>query len=688
MGTLYRRLAAAVVSSLRHPRHASIRAAAAAAHLERLEPRQLLAVSLDADGWTVVTPEPGQRTVYVSSSVGDDRNDGLTTKHPVRSLSRGVDLLRDGHGDRLLLRAGDVWYSRFPEWKKSGESANEPIVVSSYGPGERPIIKSGEKSAFHTGRRPISYVKLIRLHFHAHTRDPYSPKEFTGTAGSDGLRVLGPTTNFHVEDCVFDAYEKNVVLDGFYGRLHDVTFRRSVFTDGTGSGLYAHNVEGLLLEENVFDHNGYNELLPGFNNLSRHPGHNVYLQPSVVGAVLRGNLFSDAGSHGVQARSGGVIQDNLFIGNPVHLSFGYVNGASIKPGGVEGTITGNVFLGGRDIAGQKRGWAMEITNTRRGGAGTLVKGNVFAHDTQKAFPAIRLGNGENVKNKTEGVGINDLRIEGNIVYKWQRAIGTSGSLVDGGSDYRGVNGLSVRDNHFQMIRSDRVVDHGADIDGAAENWAGNAYWRAGNGERFRAGRNTVGWGTWHDHIDTTGALRAIRYFAPERTLETYNAVLGGARRAKSFLAEARLQSRRLWRDQYATAAVMEYVKSGFNLVTGPPRVVVTTLDGRWAQKARRRLVIHFNQDVSATLDKADLVVANRDTGRIIRVRDMNMTYDRINHVAVWTFPGISRGLLPAGRWRVRLLGDGIRGSGKSLDGNGDGLTGDDWTQVFRANPVA
>src|SRR5687768_11204623 len=51
--------------------------------LEPLEPRRLMAVSLQA-GWTVVTPDSGDRVIHVSTS-GSDSNPG-TASEPVKSI--------------------------------------------------------------------------------------------------------------------------------------------------------------------------------------------------------------------------------------------------------------------------------------------------------------------------------------------------------------------------------------------------------------------------------------------------------------------------------------------------------------------------------------------------------------------------------------------------------------------------
>ena len=88
----------------------------------------------------------GQRKYYVSSSTGDDSNDGLTPKRGFKTLAKASQL-RLFPGDSLLLRAGDIWLkeSLFPVG--SGRPEN-PIVISSYGKGARPHIKPGHDAIY------------------------------------------------------------------------------------------------------------------------------------------------------------------------------------------------------------------------------------------------------------------------------------------------------------------------------------------------------------------------------------------------------------------------------------------------------------------------------------------------------------------------------------------------------------
>ncbi|MBW2704299.1 MAG: hypothetical protein JRF33_26060 [Deltaproteobacteria bacterium] len=104
------------------------------------------------DGWTVFEASPDSRLVYVSSSIGDDGRDGASPAEAVRSMARGIELLRDGQHDFLLLRRGDsfrdVSLGRF----KSGLDAERRMVVGSYGDSiERPRLEVSDHVLNHDG---------------------------------------------------------------------------------------------------------------------------------------------------------------------------------------------------------------------------------------------------------------------------------------------------------------------------------------------------------------------------------------------------------------------------------------------------------------------------------------------------------------------------------------------------------
>ncbi|MDA8018036.1 MAG: hypothetical protein MPN21_11370, partial [Thermoanaerobaculia bacterium] len=98
----------------------------------------------DANGWTDLTPSPDSRLIYVSSSTGNDNNDGLSPGSPKETVASARALLRHGFPDWLLLRKGDIFDEGLGHIRTSGRSWTEPQVWTSYGGGStRPLLRTG-----------------------------------------------------------------------------------------------------------------------------------------------------------------------------------------------------------------------------------------------------------------------------------------------------------------------------------------------------------------------------------------------------------------------------------------------------------------------------------------------------------------------------------------------------------------
>jgi hypothetical protein len=145
------------------------------------------------------------------------------------------------------------------------------------------------------------------------------------------------------------------------------------------SNLYCDEIAGLKVIKTFFDRAGRGpadaEVTIPVENAQRN--HNFYCKPSCTNVEITDNVFRNACSHGLQARAGGNVSSNWFIDNPIHLSFGLVNGEGpICVGGASGVIQGNLFLGTRLLADKPRGYAVEISNTKD----VEIRENIFAGD--------------------------------------------------------------------------------------------------------------------------------------------------------------------------------------------------------------------------------------------------------------------------------------------------------------------
>ena len=74
---------------------------------------------------------------YVSSSQGNDLNDGLSTQTPFQSIDK-LNTMQFNPGDTIYFKSGDYWEGML--WLKGSGSTTQPIVVDVYGGNNKPII--------------------------------------------------------------------------------------------------------------------------------------------------------------------------------------------------------------------------------------------------------------------------------------------------------------------------------------------------------------------------------------------------------------------------------------------------------------------------------------------------------------------------------------------------------------------
>ena len=358
----------------------------------------LAGLSRGADGWTVLTPSADSRVVYVSTSEGSDSNDGLSPATPVRTIAKATSLMRDEMPDWMLLKRGDKFSNQsFGDWTLRGRSANERMVLGAYGSGARPLIQTGDQNGISGVRRGTAFrhIAIQGLHFHGNGN--------TGAGKPYGIRFDSPGANLLIEDTKVEGYKDNMVFQSAHfddWRFRNLEIRRSVIIDafsskdpnsGHAQGIFLNHADGVLIEENVIDHNGWVEgsttSVPTGNN------HNIYVQDITKGLVVRGNIISNASSNGLQARNGGIVEENLFVNNSIAFFIANDSGKALNNVVLHGSNRG-LYPGDAP-----RAWGVDMGNV----AGSQAIGNIIAHSA----------NGRDALTGMSGVYSED-----NIVYKW------------------------------------------------------------------------------------------------------------------------------------------------------------------------------------------------------------------------------------------------------------------------------
>ncbi|MCF3649116.1 Ig-like domain-containing protein [Synoicihabitans lomoniglobus] len=290
--------------------------------------------SVDADGWTILTPSPDSRMVYVSSSEGDNNFDGLSPSTPKATIDAANALIRDGFPDWMLLKRGDTFpQPNLGRWK-NGRGVNEPMVMTYYGEtGARPVIKLTQELIYWNGEAR-NHLAFVGLDLYRSISDPDSP-DFTNTSCDLGFSFNAGNNdayNLLVEDCrlrycwLIPQGQTSVYF------LHNVHIRRNIVmntwahgtteVDNRIQGMFVRGVVDVRLEENLFHHNGWSEVVAGAG--ANQYNHNIYMSVHNDGEIIvRGNILSYGAAHGLQLRSGGYATMNAFVGNAISMNVGY-----------------------------------------------------------------------------------------------------------------------------------------------------------------------------------------------------------------------------------------------------------------------------------------------------------------------------------------------------------------------------
>lgn len=389
---------------------------------------------VDENGWTVFTPSPDTRIYYVddvngndataqyveASSVADPKNPGAVNAY--KTFVAAAMAARDGYPDWVLLKRGGEWKDE--TWPtinaarfKSGRSATEPIMIGYYGAsGDRPVIKLGTRFIDHNGQ-VRSHVVLNGLFLYNYKQDPNNPDYVAGSLNLP-LRLIGGGENILIEDCMFRFIE--IAVQNYAGAYKNIKFRRNIVLDAyhpqsglsssnRSSGIFASDVDGLLIEECTFDHNGWNEQVA--NADATQYSHNIYIQYTASGVVVRNNIITRGSAHGVQLRSCGIAEENLFVQNAVSLNMGYHAHESDRD--TVAVAKNNVILEGRKM--DPDGSTGNLSTTAVWGIWTsrerfLVENNIVAN---------RISPTSNTAFPNDWGAITDY--VNNTIYQWEAA---------------------------------------------------------------------------------------------------------------------------------------------------------------------------------------------------------------------------------------------------------------------------
>lgn len=364
----------------------------------------------DANGWTDLVPTTG-RMIYVSSSIGSDSYDGFSGTvdgggvGPKATINAARLLLRSGYPDWLHLKCGDTWTNEILYPGYSGLSVTEPLVITSYGTGARPVL-IGEGMLVNTTSPDVwQYAYIGNIEIRGTRRDaPYN------TSGA-GLLILENAFHITIEGMLITGCYDGVSWqrsDGTTGDDGYIEIRRNIIHDNTHQGvLMVGNVTTVTFEENIITDNGFDVDRVSPSILT----HNLYTKIKNYG-TFRNNIIANASNFGLKMSAddpNGIqnitVENNLFLNSPMSMdhSAGASGDTDVTFTHNVGSITDNVFISFDRMIGQDIAFYAMNTNA------ITFDGNIWAHKSTTVNAMFTLDNSEHHEN---------LTVQNSIVYDW------------------------------------------------------------------------------------------------------------------------------------------------------------------------------------------------------------------------------------------------------------------------------
>lgn len=545
-----------------------------------------LNLAKDVNGWTIFSPSVDTDVVYVDSVTGNDttcRSYRTTDAEmgadpfnpagaiiPCATLAKAVTFSTSAaQPDWVLFKRGSVFNSGLVTDKQMGRSVTEPRVFAAYGSsGAMPIFRGGFEN---DGNSSTQFLAISGLDFYRDTRDPSSPNYAPEEQATTGMLFFAHEAynikSILIEGCRIRFFVSNIVIGpSAPNGSGDITIRRNTILnahsrlEGHSQGMSMAFVDNIILEENVFDHNGW--LVQSDGDETTEDGeatifnHNIYTTDA-KNMSLKNNIFIRASSNNVKIKykttgvgEGLVIDNNLYLGGEIAISIGAPDEHAIYSV-VNPTITGNVWVypGMWNPTNRELAWFFYNFNWDGG----LIDRNLMVHQDEAAY------SGHFFHIQFSG---RNTVISNNIVDDVKNITTVYFEELDTGNSDRA--GFVFSGNTFDTDGGYIVQDTLDDPD--AYTISGNKYHSTKTADTwFRSGASTLTDAQWITATGDNSTFEQVTFPDPDRDLATYMASLGETATIDTFIAKARAQDRYNWDARYTADVVNDYIRAGFGM---------------------------------------------------------------------------------------------------------------------------
>jgi hypothetical protein len=351
----------------------------------------------------------------------------------------------------------------------------------------------------------------------------------------------------------------------------NITIRRNLITDiySTSSfaqGMFVKAVTGLTLDENIFDHVGWNDDAKFPANVFNHDLYIVEVQ----NVRITNNMFlRDSSLHTkfvsglVNGTSNVLIDNNLYFEGEVGITLAFqddnTGATNDEPsaGSVSSgfTITNNVMLqiNRSNPTGRPIGWGIEANCL----GSSVISNNIFSDFsfTNNTY-AISLDTSDSGPTSVSS----DVTIQNNLMYQ----VHDQGLRITPGPLW---SNIKVANNTIQDVNlGATTVNHTGSFSAVA--YSGNTYYASNPANLAQLNSVPQTYPQWLAASSETGSqVQAVTYTSPALNLDTYMAKFSLG--INDFYTGIRAMSKATWNTAYTATTINNYVRAGFNVPSYP-----------------------------------------------------------------------------------------------------------------------
>jgi hypothetical protein len=545
-------------------------------------------VTRDANGWTDVAPSGDSTIIYVSAT-GSDSNNGLSTGLPKLTLAAATAaaFAVDVKPSHVRIKCGDVFTNQGlgSYHNLNGRGSDEPIVIESWDFSQnvrkcstRPQLVTNGSSIgsflSRGGSGTTTHVYILGIDFYDKAKDPAFGGSTTAP-NTTAIQFFDGGDDVLIEDCSFRFLFNGMIFQYVSGPSpQNLTIRRNLFLDhynggsnsGHSQGFYGEGWVGTnLVEENFFDHNGWNDAGGQSADVFNH---HTYIADSQGITYRRNTLLTDSSLStkfvyygnepgAVPALANISITDNFYWEGEVGVSMAADSGASCyaTTGCITGATISNNVLNQVDKSPPTGragvGWGIEIKDI----ISSAISNNICT-DFSYNSGQFCIGMDDDLTTAVSGSDT----ISGNLAYK----IGNASLYFQPTSHWSSVavTGNTIQDPSLgaYMVQATGSFPYTGLV------YSGGIYSPTSTSHFADVG-GTKTYAQWLSGSSETGSsINTVSYPAPTRNLDSYAASIG-ATNAAGFETAIRTLSRYNWDVKYTATCINDYIRAGFGVAS-------------------------------------------------------------------------------------------------------------------------